>query len=103
MAQGMSVQGQRMWALPGGIDAQLGQQLDLCFDIADAGHVVQGQRLVGEQAGCQQRQSGVLVAAGRHLAIEAMPPFDDELFHGLISRLWGCEFAWLSMAIPSNA
>jgi hypothetical protein len=42
---------------------------------------VQDDLLVGQQAGCQQRQGRVLVAGGHDGAGQRYAAFDDELFH----------------------
>jgi len=49
--------------------------------IADVGDVVERDRFLGEQAGGEQGQCGILVARRGDLALQRMPPLDDELLH----------------------
>jgi hypothetical protein len=42
--------------------------------VFDFGQIVQGDRLVGEQAGGEQFEGGVFVAAGGDGSVEGMPP-----------------------------
>jgi hypothetical protein len=51
------------------------------IDVADARHVVQRDRAVGEQRGGENRQRGVLVAGGTNRPVQPAAPFDDECWH----------------------
>ena len=50
-------------------------------DVGEARDVVEGQRLVGEQAGDHQRQGGVLGAGNRDRAVQAVAADDADAVH----------------------
>ena len=59
------------------LGAEIEQQPRHHLDVADARHVGQDALVVGQQAGGQQRQRGVLVAFHRDAALEPVPAFDQ--------------------------
>ena len=63
------------------LDAELLEQRDLGLGVADPRHPVQEHLLLGQQAGGEDRQRGVLVAGDGQLAGERDAPFDDEFLH----------------------
>src|SRR5881398_3948220 len=69
-------------AAPDGVDAEALQQADLGLGVADPWHVAQDELLLGEQAGGDGRQGGVLVPGDRDLPRQGMAAVDDELLHG---------------------
>ena len=50
--------------------------------VPDVGDIVQDDRFVGQQAGRKERQGGILVAGGRHLALKLVASLDLEDLHG---------------------
>src|SRR3989442_6622814 len=61
--------------------AERARNLDHAAHVANARHVVQGHRLVGEQARRDERKRFVLVACWCDLAAERRAAFDDEARH----------------------
>ena len=57
-------------------------QLDHLLDVPDARDVLERDRVGGQQAGCQDRERGVLVAGGANGAREGRAALDQERFHG---------------------
>jgi hypothetical protein len=57
------------------------QYIEQGANVGYVGHVVQDHRLVGEQSRCQHRLGRVLIARGRHLAMQGIAPFNDQSFH----------------------
>ena len=71
-------------AEPLDVGAEVVEQLDHRLDVADARHVRQRHRLVGEQARGEDRQRAVLVPGRADAAVERPAALDDErLGHGL--------------------
>ena len=54
------------------------------LDVADLGHVVQGDRLFGEQAGSDYRQSGVLVARRLEVPVQPGRAPNEEACHPIL-------------------
>src|SRR2546430_2764817 len=72
------------------------QQREQRFDVADARHVVDAAWTVGEESGCENRKSRVLVARGADGARERASPRDTE-------RRWHrCAQATRALAPPSS-
>src|SRR5574337_1416264 len=61
--------------------AHIADQLTHRAHVANARDVAEDHRLVGEQAGRQEWEGGVLVSGGRHRSVEGIAAFDHELFH----------------------
>lgn len=70
-------------------DPEVLEQGDLRLGVADARHAVQQYLLLGQQAGGEDRQGGILVAGDGQLAGERDAPFDDEFLHGRSSVTTG--------------
>ena len=68
---------------------QASEQLAHHGDILDPRHVRQRARLIGQQAGREQRQRGVLVALDVDRAGQAVPALDDECRGGLLQQARG--------------
>ena len=64
------------------VDPEVLEQGDLRLGVADPRHAVQQHLLLGQEAGGEDRQGGVLVAGDGQLAGERHAPFDDEFLHG---------------------
>ena len=62
-------------------DAEILEQGDLRLGVADPRHPVQQHLLLGQEAGGEDRQGGVLVAGDGDLAGQRRAPLDDELLH----------------------
>ena len=62
-------------------DAQARDQFAHIQHIPDLGHLVQHDRLVGQDASCQKRQGRILVSGRRDFPSERYSAFDDEFFH----------------------
>ena len=78
---GVGAEAELVVADPVGLDAEPLEQRDLGLGVADPRHVGEHDLLLGEQAGGEDRQRGVLVAGGRDLAGKRGPALDDELLH----------------------
>ncbi len=63
--------------------AEIGQQLEHVLDVEDARDVVEDDGFVGQDAGGQHRQRGVLVAQRPERAADLPSAPDDEPRHGL--------------------
>ena len=66
---------------PGDLDPEPLEQRDLGLGVADPRHPVQQHLLLGQQAGGEDRQRGVLVAGDGELAGERRAALDDEFLH----------------------
>ena len=62
--------------------AELLDDLQHHAHVLDIRQVVQCDRLIGQQAGGEDRQRGILVAAGTDRSLEPPSPFDREALHG---------------------
>ena len=65
-------------ARPLNVRAELGEERDHRLDVADARHVRERHRFVGEQAGREDRQGAVLVPGRGDPAVQRMPALDHE-------------------------
>ena len=65
-------------ARPLNVRAELGEERDHRLDVADARHVRERHRFVGEQAGREDRQGAVLVPGHGDPAVKRMPALDHE-------------------------
>ena len=63
------------------IDAVIAEDALKQADIGEARHVVEDERLIGEQARDHQRQGGVLGAGDRDRAVELLPAGDANAIH----------------------
>ena len=70
---------QRIALLPFGRCADRADQFDQRLGIANAGHVLQRDRMVGEECCCDDRQRGILVARRLDRARKPMAAFNDVL------------------------
>ena len=77
----VGLQAELVLAGPLGLDAEALEQRDLRLGVADPRHVAEHQLLLGEQAGGEDRQRGVLVSGGDDLARERGAALDYELLH----------------------
>ena len=66
---------------PGNLDPKPLEQRELRLGVADPRHPVQEQLLLGQQAGGEDRQGGVLVAGDGQLAGERHAALDHEFLH----------------------
>jgi hypothetical protein len=66
---------------PVDVDAQLLEQPEHRLDVADARDVAQHDLILGEQAGGQGRQRGILVAGRKHRPRQGKSAFDEEFVH----------------------
>ena len=64
---------------PLGGRTRLPDQLDQALDVADARHVLERDRLVGEERGAEDRERGVLIPGGPDRAAQLAAAFNDEL------------------------
>ena len=67
------------------VGAEIGEQRDHRVDVADARHVAEDDRLVGQQARRQDRQCAVLVPGNADPSAERVAPLDHEGFHGCLA------------------
>ena len=67
---------------PDRLDPEALEERDLGLGVADPRNPVQEQLLLGQKAGGEDRQGGVLVARSGDLAAERRPSLDDEFLHG---------------------
>ena len=63
------------------VTPELLEQGDLGLGVADPRHPVQQHLLLGQEAGGEDRQGGVLVAGDGDLAGQRRAPLDDEFLH----------------------
>jgi hypothetical protein len=61
-------------------DAEVGYEIEHGLHVSDRRDVRKQHRLVGEQAGCHDRQGRVLVPGGTDSAVQGPAAFDDEGF-----------------------
>ena len=73
-------------AVPGDFGALRLEEGDQFVEVGDVGDVAQGDGLVGEQCGAENRQDGVLVARRCDGAGEGFAAVDDEIGHVRESR-----------------
>ena len=78
--QAPGAEGDGMAALTN-VHAQPGQQPQHVFDIENPGHVLERDGFVGQDAGGQHGQHGVLVAERRKGSADPAPPLDDQPRH----------------------
>ena len=69
-----------------GDPTEIGEEGEEVVDVEDAGDVVEVDELVGENAGREHGQRGVLVAHGPEGAVQGVATFDDESAHGARKR-----------------
>jgi len=69
-------------AVPFDPRALLAEKAHELFQVRDIGHILERDRLVGEQGGAEDGQRGVLVAGGDDGAGEGLATVDDEVGHG---------------------
>ena len=72
---------------PDRLDPEALEQRDLGLGVADPRNPVQEQLLLGQKAGGEDRQGGVLVARSGDLAAERRPSLDDEFLHRVPARV----------------
>ena len=75
----LGVNRERVALLPFGRSADRADQFDQRFGVADARHVFQRDRMLGEQGGGDDRQRGILVAGRLDRSREPVAAFDDVL------------------------
>ena len=78
----VGLQADLVLARPGDLHAEPLEQPEHRLDVADPRHVADDELLVGEQAGGQDRERGVLVARRHDLSGERYAALDDEFLHG---------------------
>ena len=93
-ADGFRVDAQRVAAGPFRVRAGGPHEIDERLEIADARDVVEGDRLIGQQRGRDDRQRGVLVAARANGAAQPVTAFDDELHCGHVLL---CRKEWVKL------
>ena len=76
-------------------DAGRANELDERFDVANSRHVLENDRVFGEQRRADDRQRGVLVPRGPNGTGQGMSALDDELqcFHVVARRCKGLSTA----------